>query len=140
MRDHSTTPERSRHMAGIRRTGTAPELAVQGLLRGLGLRYTTHDRRLPGSPDIVNRRLGIAIFVHGCFWHRHTRCAQCTTPKTNVAFWEDKFARNVARDSRKIRQLRSLSLRVATVWACQLRSPRKVAALERRLKRLFTNG
>ena len=32
-----------------------------------GYRYRKHEKRLPGTPDIVMRKYGIVIFIHGCF-------------------------------------------------------------------------
>jgi DNA mismatch endonuclease (patch repair protein) len=67
-----------------------------------------------------------AIFVHGCFWHRHEGCRRATTPKTNTAFWLEKFAKNIARDARKVELLNSQGYRVLTVWECQARDPQRL--------------
>lgn len=107
-------------MAAIGGKGTAPEMAVRRYLHAAGLRFRLHDKRLPGRPDIVLPRFRTAIFVHGCFWHRHEGCRFATTPSTNKDFWNAKFSSNVARDARKERQIRALGWRVEIVWECEV--------------------
>lgn len=110
---------RSRMMASIGPTNTAPEVAVRRYLHAAGLRFRLHDRRLPGRPDIVLPGHRIAIFVHGCFWHRHPGCRYTTTPATNAAFWKDKFAGNVRRDKTKTELLEQQGWTVLVVWECE---------------------
>lgn len=109
----------SRRMADVRQKDTTPELAVRRALTMLGLRYRVRNRDLPGSPDIANRTRKWAVFVHGCFWHRHPGCVRSTTPKRNRAFWKKKFEANVARDARAVAALRERGFRVVTVWECE---------------------
>src|SRR4051812_1880798 len=97
---------RSRTMSGIRGKDTQPELAVRRYLHSRGLRFRLHKKGLPGRPDLVFPRYRTVVFVHGCFWHRHSRCRFATNPATRPAFWAAKFAQNVARDKRQIRQLK----------------------------------
>jgi len=124
----------SLRMAGIRQKSTRPELLVGKLLRALGLRYRLTNRDLPGSPDFAHRRARWALFVHGCFWHRHG-CSATTTPTRNREFWEAKFARNVARDARALDELRAGGYRVIVVWECETK--RGEAELLERLSREF---
>lgn len=112
---------RSRMMAAIGPTNTAPEVAVRRYLHAAGLRFRLHDKRLPGRPDIVLPGHRIAIFVHGCFWHRHPRCRYATTPATNCAFWKDKFASNVRRDKVQTQLLEHQGWTVLVVWECETR-------------------
>ena len=85
---------RSRMMAGIRSRDTRPELLLRRAIHAHGLRYRLHDRRLPGTPDLVFRRFRAVCFVHGCFWHRHAGCPYATTPSTREEFWQAKFDAN----------------------------------------------
>ena len=112
-------PRRSALMSRVRQRGTEAELAVAAVLRQLGVGYRLNVTSLPGSPDFANRKMKWAIFVHGCFWHRHTGCKRATLPKTNQDFWRDKFLANRVRDARAIRTLRSLGFKVSLVWECQ---------------------
>lgn len=112
---------RSDIMRAVKRAHTAPEIIVRQTLHALGLRFRLQRRDLPGSPDIVLPRFRTAIFVHGCFWHRHPGCRYATTPKTRQDYWLPKFEANVERDARKEAQLRELGWRVLVVWECETR-------------------
>jgi DNA mismatch endonuclease (patch repair protein) len=85
----------------------------------LGLRFRLHRKDLPGQPDIVLVGHRTVVFVHGCFWHRHSNCRFTYTPKSNIGFWLDKFKSNVDRDRRAQRHLRKLGWRVIVIWECQ---------------------
>jgi DNA mismatch endonuclease (patch repair protein) len=138
--DHNrlvTTPERSALLGRVRQERTAPELVVQEILTVLGHEYSTNVRGIPGSPDIVAADKSRAVFVHGCFWHRHQGCPASSTPTRNAEFWKEKFATNVRRDRRNIRELRKLGFRVMVAWECQTKSADKRVALQRRLDRFF---
>lgn len=110
---------RSRMMSGIRGKDTKPELIVRSYLHRAGLRFRLHAK-LPGKPDLVLPKYRTAVFVHGCFWHRHEGCRYATTPASNAKFWQEKFAGNVRRDARAKQQLEELGWRVQVIWACQL--------------------
>ena len=111
---------RSRMMSGIRGRDTRPEKLVRSYLHRAGLRFALHKRGLPGRPDIVLPRYSAVVLVHGCYWHRHAGCRYATTPGTNRAFWRAKFAENVARDRRNLRDLRAMGWRPFVVWECGL--------------------
>ncbi|RYG39071.1 MAG: DNA mismatch endonuclease Vsr [Burkholderiales bacterium] len=110
---------RSRMMAAIKGANTKPELLVRRYLHATGLRFRLHDRRLPGTPDLILSAHRAAIFVHGCFWHRHTDCHYATTPATRPDFWAKKFASNKARDRSACTALRDSGWRVFTIWECE---------------------
>jgi DNA mismatch endonuclease (patch repair protein) len=109
-------------MARVRGKDTKPELKVRKALHAAGLRFRLQANDLPGRPDIVFRSRRIAIFVHGCFWHRHSKpdCKLTRTPQSRLEFWELKFAANIARDERNISALRGLGWTVLVVWECEL--------------------
>ena len=113
---------RSRMMAGIRGKDTKPELELRRAMHALGCRYRLHDKRLPGKPDLVLPRFRAAIFVHGCFWHRHEGCRFATVPATRTDFWTEKFQRNIARDREVEAALHSAGWRIAVVWECAIKS------------------
>jgi DNA mismatch endonuclease (patch repair protein) len=115
------TPQRSALMARVKTANTAPEIAVRRWLHKAGYRFRLHRRDLPGRPDIVLPRHRLVIFVHGCFWHRHPHCRHASLPRTRTDFWEEKFARNVARDLAVQEELRHLGWRVLIVWECETR-------------------
>jgi len=117
-------------MARIKGKNTKPELAVRRALHALGYRFRLHRSDLPGRPDIVLPRYRTAIFVHGCFWHRHPGCPKASTPKTRSDFWKDKFQTNVARDRRDAKALENADWQVLVVWECETR---QVGALSAKL-------
>lgn len=122
----------AQRMAKIRQHGTTPELAVRAIVYALGHRYRTTNRDLAGSPDLANRSKRWAIFVHGCFWHRHHGCRLTTTPSRNREFWRAKFERNIARDTATIARLEADGYEVAVVWECETRDiPRLTGQLAR---------
>jgi|SRR3989338_1397636 len=123
MTDIVDAQTRSRMMAGIRGKDTKPELLVRCFLHSRGFRYRLHDKKLPGSPDIVLAKYHLAIFVHGCFWHRHKGCKFATIPEQNRDSWLLKFKQNTERDERQVRQIISLGWRVLVIWECALKSP-----------------
>jgi DNA mismatch endonuclease (patch repair protein) len=120
MADTLTKPQRSKLMSKVRSRDTKPEWILRCGLHRLGFRYRLKNRHLPGSPDLVFAKFHAAVFVHGCYWHRHQGCKDASTPKSNIDFWERKFAENIERDSRIIRELENLGWRILVVWECEL--------------------
>lgn len=126
--DVLTPEQRSRNMRAIKGRDTRPELIVRRLVHGLGYRFRLHGSGLPGRPDLVLRRFGLVVFVHGCFWHRHRCRSGLATPATRPAFWKAKFAQNVERDRRTMRALRRDGWRVLVIWECQTRDADRLRA------------
>lgn len=112
---------RSRMMSRIRSRDTRPELALRSALHRLGLRFRLSTKDLPCKPDIVFPRQKAAVFVHGCFWHRHEGCRLATTPSSNREFWQRKFENNVSRDERNLALLEAMGWVALEVWECELR-------------------
>lgn len=121
--DPLSTDERSERMYRVRGKNTGPELAVRCLIHALGYRFRLHRRDLPGTPDLVFPGRRKAIFVHGCFWHRHPdpACKLARMPKSRQEFWGPKLEGNRARDLAKEAALRAQGWEVLTVWECELR-------------------
>ncbi len=108
-------------MAAIRNKDTKPEVAIRKLLFSLGYRFRLHRKDLPGHPDIVLPKHKIAIFVNGCFWHRHEGCRYAATPSTRKEWWQAKFDSNVARDQQNYALLREMGWQVVVIWECEVR-------------------
>jgi len=107
---------------------------VRSQLHRRGFRFRLHSKTLPGTPDIVLPKYRAVVFVHGCFWHRHSGCVHATVPKTRAAFWRRKFAANVVRDARAIRLLRSAGWRVFVVWECEVDTPSTLSRLDGKIR------
>jgi DNA mismatch endonuclease (patch repair protein) len=133
MADFLSPAERSRRMSRIASKNTVPEIALRKALHRRGFRFRINDKKLPGKPDIVLPKYHAVIFVHGCFWHRHGGCKVATTPKSNTAFWIEKFDRNVKRDAAAAEQLLSSGWNVIVAWECELDSNRKAEAAADRI-------
>ena len=129
MPDVLTREQRTRNMRAIKGQDTRPELVVRRLLHEMGYRFRLHRRDLPGRPDIVLPRFHVALFVHGCFWHRHRCRYGKVCPSTRAEFWKAKFAANRTRDARVRRKLRTLGWRVIVIWECQTRNRAELTAL-----------
>lgn len=115
--------QRRRLMAKIKATDSKPEMLVRRAAHRLGFRYRLHVRALPGTPDLVFPRRKKVIFVHGCFWHRHSGCARTTTPKAHADYWQKKFDDNVLRDKKSQAMLEALGWQVLVIWECETKDP-----------------
>ena len=121
MADHLSVEKRSWNMSRIRGKDTSIEKIVRSYLFRCGFRFRKNDVRLPGKPDVVLPKYQTVIFIHGCFWHRHSGCKYATTPSSNVDFWKDKFRRNVENDNKHQTELESLGWRVLIIWECDIK-------------------
>lgn len=125
--DIVSSGKRSAMMTNIRSRDTRPELAIRRVAHRLGLRFRLHRRDLPGSPDLVFPGRRTVLFVHGCYWHRHSGCKFAYTPKSNVEFWQNKFQTNVARDVRVKRELEDGGWKVITIWECETKDEKMIS-------------
>lgn len=119
-------------MSRVRSRNSRPEMLVRKLVFALGYRYRLHQRNLPGCPDLVFRPRHKVIFVHGCFWHRHARCALARMPKSRLDFWKPKLEGNKQRDKRNKRTLARAGWKALTIWECQLRDIERLTLKIRR--------
>lgn len=118
------TPEkRSAVMRRIRSGDTKPEMTVRRILTASGIGYRLGGCGLIGKPDLVMKGRGVALFVHGCFWHGHNCRRGARQPKSNADYWIAKIARNRARDTLVRQTLNDQGWTVATVWECALKTP-----------------
>ncbi len=122
MIDILTKGKRSWNMSQIKAKDTRPEILLRSIIHRSGLRFRLHEKKLPGKPDIVLPRYKAAIFVNGCFWHRHEGCKCAYMPKSRIEFWESKFSRTVQRDADKSRELIELGWHVFTAWECEIKN------------------
>jgi DNA mismatch endonuclease, patch repair protein len=129
MIDRVSRERRSEIMRAVRSKDTVPEIIVRKAAYRLGLRFRLYAKELPGKPDLVFRKWRTVIFVNGCFWHRHPGCPKASTPKTNVEFWQKKFADNVRRDEANYKRLEELGWEVVVLWQCQIRTIEKTVEL-----------
>lgn len=122
--------QRSINMSRVKGRDTRPEKIVRSLLHRLGYRFRLHNNKLPGKPDITLAKYKTVIFVHGCFWHRHSGCPRASIPKTRQEFWTNKFEKNINRDKQVQTNLKELGWKIIVIWECELKD---IPRLEKRI-------
>lgn len=120
--DKISEERRSWNMSRIKGKNTKPELMVRSLLHKMGYRFRIHRKDLPGKPDIVLPKYKMVFFVNGCFWHRHEGCKYASTPKSRVAFWNNKFKKTIERDKLNYKHLKELGWKVIVIWECETKT------------------
>lgn len=123
--DIKSPEERSKNMAAIHSKNTKPEIYLRKLLFARGYKYGVNSKSVPGHPDIYMKKYNTAVFVHGCFWHRHDGCKYAYMPKSRVEFWLKKFEANVKRDELVRKELASKKIKVLIVWECTIKRMKK---------------
>jgi DNA mismatch endonuclease, patch repair protein len=111
--DVLTREQRSYCMSRIQGRNTKPEILLRRTLWKLGLRYRLKSK-LPGKPDLVFPGARLVVFVDGCQWH----CCpdHFLRPKSNQAFWDLKFEKNRARDTKVNELLDAQGWKVLRFW------------------------
>jgi len=132
MADVFSVEKRSEIMRAIHGKDTKPEMVVRKLIFKLGFRYRLHVNKLPGNPDLVFPSKKKVIFVHGCYWHRHSCKKGRSLPSTNISFWSEKLEKNRKRDIKKRRELRHMGWGIMIIWECQT-TPKKINRLANRI-------
>lgn len=135
--DTLTVQERSKRMSLVRAKDTSPELFVRRFVHGLGFRYRLHPGDLPGKPDMVFKSRKKAMFIHGCFWHRHENCKLARLPKSRLDFWLPKLTGNKERDEANQAKLGDMGWKVLVIWECELSD---TVSLRERIVRFLSEG
>ena len=125
MTDVLTPEQRRKNMRAIKSQNTSPEIFIRKLLFSHGYRYRLNNEKIPGSPDIFLRKYNTAVFVHGCFWHRHKDCTLASTPATNYEKWQKKFQANIKRDNQTAEKLRKAGIKRLIIWECTVRKMKR---------------
>jgi len=125
--DNLSPSARSEIMSRVKARDTVPEKFVRSLVFRLGYRFRLCKAGLPGRPDLAFPSRKKVLFVHGCFWHSHTGCANARVPKSRTDFWTNKLLANKARDARNLRALKKLGWSYLVVWECELAYPETLA-------------
>ena len=133
MADIKSAEERSKNMSAIKNKDTKPEVYLRKLLFSKGYRYRKNVSNIPGHPDIYLAKYNTAVFVHGCFWHRHEGCKYAYTPKSRVDFWQKKFDDNIRRDMMVKQQLQEQGIKCLVVWECSINQAIKSNETRKRL-------
>lgn len=132
MTDILTPEQRSKNMSRIRSKNTTPELLARSALHRAGYRFRIHRKDLPGNPDIVMPKRKLAIFIHGCYWHRHPGCKYAYTPKSRTDFWQKKFQLNIERDITVKDKLTALGWNYLVIWECETKDALQIQNIVRK--------
>ena len=139
MADRITPEQRSRNMKQVHGKDTKPEVYIRRLLFSVLYRYRIHSNRIPGHPDIWLKKYNTAIFIHGCFWHRHENCKYASVPATNSEFWNTKFLRNITRDKAVKSLLIEKGIKCLVIWECTIRAMKRSSEKELYVLREITS-
>jgi len=139
MADIVSPERRSKNMSAIRSKDTKPEIYLRKLLFSAGYRYRIDEKSVAGRPDVFLRKYNAAIFVHGCFWHRHPGCKYAYSPKSRVEFWENKFTNNLRRDETVKKQLSQHGIRQLIVWECTIKRMQKNPQFKEQIIQIITD-
>jgi DNA mismatch endonuclease (patch repair protein) len=140
MVDHISRERRSWLMSRVQSKNTAPEMRLRRALFAAGLRYRLHYSKLQGKPDVVLPGRRLAIFVHGCFWHRHPACPKASNPKSRAEFWNKKFDRNQERDAAIRRNIEQAGWNVLVVWECETKDEQQLTKIVDYIRNRPTRG
>lgn len=133
MADIKTKEARSKNMAAIRSKDTKPELYLRKKLFAMGLRYRKNVNEIVGHPDLYFAKYKTALFVNGCFWHRHASCKYAYMPKSNIEKWEKKFSDNIKRDAVVEDELQSKGIKRIVVWECTIKKMQRDEVYEKEI-------
>lgn len=125
MTDIKSKEARSKNMSAIRSRDTKPEMFIRKRLFAKGYRYRIASKLIPGHPDLYLAKYNAAVFIHGCFWHRHADCKYAYMPKSKVDFWNTKFANNRKRDKIVKEELADRGIKMIVVWECVIKQAQK---------------
>ncbi len=133
--DNVDRATRSRVMFSVKSKNTRPELYFRKLLFHRGFRYTLHNSKITGRPDLYLKKYNTAVFVNGCFWHRHPDpdCKLTRTPKSRVDYWNDKFNKNIERDKRNSDELKKQGIKKLVIWECTIKKMMKDKTYEQKI-------
>lgn len=113
MADIFTPEKRSEVMSKIRSKWTKPEKMIHNYLKGHKIRHTMHPK-IAGNPDVLLVDRNVAMFIHGCFWHKCPK--HYKEPKSRKEYWIPKIESNVKRDTLNARAIRKSGYKVMRVW------------------------
>lgn len=129
MADIVSKEQRSANMAAIRGKDTGPEVYLRKQLFSRGYRYRKNSNTVAGHPDLYLAKYHTAVFVNGCYWHRHQGCKYAYTPKSRVEFWTKKFESNIARDQVVRQKLMNEHVKQLVVWECTIKKMKRDEAV-----------
>jgi modification methylase hpaII len=118
--DKLTKEQRKRNMQANKSTGTKPEILLAKMLFARGYRYKKNDKDVFGHPDLTFKKIKLAIFVDGEFWHGKDWEKRKKDHKTNKDFWIKKIERNIERDKEVNEELTKQGWIILRFWSKEI--------------------
>lgn len=132
MPDNLTKEQRSYCMSNIKSKWTNQEKKIHDYLKSYKIKHQMHPK-IKGSPDILLKETKTAVFLHGCFWHKCPKCYK--EPKSNKKYWLPKIEKNVKRDRKNVKLLKSERFNTLKIWEHQVKKD-----LKKTIQKLIQNG
>ena len=139
MTDIVSEEKRSANMAVIHGKDTSPEIYIRKILFSEGYRYRKNSSKVFGHPDIYLAKYNTAVFVNGCFWHRHEGCRYAYIPKSRIDFWIAKFESNRKRDALVRKTLYEENIKQLVIWECTVKTMKKDSEFQKKILNRIEN-
>ena len=118
--DKLTKEQRRKNMQANKSIGTKPELLLAKNLFARGHRYRKNNKSVFGKPDLTFKKIKLAIFIDGEFWHGKDWEIRKYDHKSNQEFWNKKIERNIERDKEVNNELEKQGWKVLRFWAKEI--------------------
>lgn len=136
--DRLTPEQRRKNMQANKASGTKPETVLAKELFAKGYRYRKNNKSVFGKPDLTFKKLKIAIFVDGEFWHGKDWETRKHAIKSNIEFWHSKIERNIQRDKEVNEKLVEQGWTVLRFWDTEVMKQldRCIEEIEQKISRI----
>ena len=118
--DKLTKEQRQKNMQANKSSGTKSELLLAKALFSKGHRYRKNNKSVFGRPDFTFKKIKLAIFVDGEFWHGKDWKNRKKDHKSNHEFWYNKIERNIQRDNEVNEELTKQGWRILRFWSKEI--------------------
>lgn len=115
--DNLTKEQRRKNMQAIRSSNTKAEILLAKALFSKGYRYRKNNKSVFGTPDLTFKKIKLAIFVDGEFWHGKDWENRKNKIETNKEYWIKKIESNIKRDIKVNDILLNQNWTVLRFWA-----------------------
>lgn len=134
--DRLSPEQRRKNMQAVKASGSEIEQTLARALRRRGYYFAQNVSSVPGKPDIVFRRLKIAVFCDSEFWHGKNWKTRKLDIKSRQDFWIPKIESNMRRDRQVNRLLKKDGWIVLRFWGKDIlkHTDRCVAKIERSIE------
>ncbi|WP_336958895.1 very short patch repair endonuclease [Chryseobacterium contaminans] len=139
--DNLTKEQRRKNMQAIKSVGSKAEVILAKALFAKGYRYRKNNNSVFGKPDLTFKKIKLAIFVDGEFWHGKDWEIRKNNLKTNQEYWIPKIERNMQRDNEVNLKLSEQGWRILRFWSKEVEKnfDTCISQIEYEINKLKTN-